>query len=110
VMGKRMDTDVREQLLASGVTNDNYDKINELCADLLGSNFRPLQDASFDGRNVAAIVMGAVAVALASVVALLQGGCGLLACCGGRESKRSPMARHGSETDLMDDDDDDGDV
>lgn len=79
VTGRRTGTEARAALAAQGVTDGNFEEVNRLCARLLGE--RELTRISFKGRNKAAIVLGAVAVALAAVVTVLEGCYGVLLCC-----------------------------
>ncbi|PXF45822.1 hypothetical protein BWQ96_04434 [Gracilariopsis chorda] len=69
-MGRRISTPALRALKSSGVSSDNYQRVNKLCATLLRK--RPLEDVSFQGRSSAAIAMGAVALGLSLFAFVVQ--------------------------------------
>lgn len=80
--GRRMQTAALEEMKRGGVTDENWELVEYLCARLM--NERQL-DVVWGGRNEKAIVMGGVGVALGGFV-------GMVMCCWGvvaREGGRS---------------------
>lgn len=69
-MGRRISTPALRAMKSSGVSSENYQKVNKLCATLLRRT--PLEDVSFQGRNSAAIAMGAVALGLSLFASVVQ--------------------------------------
>ncbi|CAN8067905.1 unnamed protein product [Agarophyton chilense] len=69
-MGRRVATPALAVLKSAGVTNENYAKVNTLCATLLRED--PLQNVTFQGWSRPAVILGAVALGLALFIFMAQ--------------------------------------
>lgn len=102
VMGLRMETPPREELVTMNVTEDSFERINQLCGVLL--NTHRLKDVTFRGRNNTAIALGAVAVALAAVAIIIQTCYGSLLCCAGEPKTIFPEPESDEDETEVDED------
>lgn len=84
-LGHRIETNSLEEMISSGVTEDNWKDVNTLCGRLLKE--RALTDVSFDGKSYRAIILGGLGIGLSLLVLIAQGSFGFLFCCFRGKSK-----------------------